>query len=101
MELGHLRCDRPSGAETQTRVSARRITSQAIYFKPISLLLPRLLSLMRVLLTRDFHHVLGKCDRLFPTLLVMDQPHRLTPRHQHQRHLLNRAPVPQRPLRHL
>ena len=92
--------DRPSGARTQTRVSVRRTTSEAIYFKPITLSLPRLLSLTRVLLPSNFHDVLGECDRLFPTLLVIDQPHRLTPRHQHQRYLLSRAPIPQRPLRH-
>ena len=59
------------------------MTSKAIYFKPIPLSIPRLLSLMRVLLTRDFHDVLGESDRLFLALSVMNLPHHLTPRHQH------------------
>jgi hypothetical protein len=48
----------------------------------------------------DGDYVLGKSDCLFSTLLVIDQPHRLTPRYQHQRHLLSRAPILQRTLRH-
>lgn len=55
---------------------------------------------LRLLLAGYGHNVLSEGNRLFSTLLVMDQLHRLTPRYQHQRHLLSRAPIPQRSLSH-